>query len=188
MYRESMDRPEEFWAKIAGELHWFKKWDRVLQWKLPNAKWFVGGTTNLSYNCLDLQIERGRGAKTAILWEGEPQAQAGGGGEVRRISFEQLHRDVCRFANGLKKLGVKRGTRVTIYMPMIPEAAVAMLACRALGAVHSVIFGGFSSQAIADRVDDAKSDIVITADGGRRRGQIIALKHNVDESAKRRRC
>jgi len=185
MYRESMDRPEEFWAKIAGELHWFKKWDRVLQWNLPNAQWFIGGTTNLSYNCLDLQIERGRGAETAILWEGEPQTQAGSGGEVRRITFEQLRKDVCRFANGLKKLGVKKGTRVTIYMPMIPEAAVAMLACARLGAVHSVIFGGFSSQAIADRVDDAKSDIVITADGGRRRGQIIALKHNVDEAAKK---
>ncbi|MGD0389877.1 MAG: acetate--CoA ligase [Tepidisphaeraceae bacterium] len=185
MYRESLDRPEEFWAKIAGELHWFKKWDRVLQWKLPNAKWFVGGTTNLSYNCLDLQIERGRGGKTAILWEGEPLTPAGGGAQVRRITFEQLRRDVCRFANGLKKLGVKKGTRVTIYMPMIPEAVVAMLACARLGAVHSVIFGGFSSQAIADRVDDAKCDIVITADGGRRRGQIVPLKHNVDEAAKK---
>jgi len=185
MYRESMDRPEEFWGKIAGELHWFKKWDRVLQWKLPNAKWFVGGTTNLSYNCLDLQIERGRDAKTAILWEGEPLAPEGNGGQVRRITFQQLRQDVCRFANGLKKLGVKRGTRVTIYMPMIPEAAVAMLACARLGAVHSVIFGGFSSQAIADRVDDAKCEILITADGGRRRGQIVPLKHNVDEAAKK---
>jgi acetyl-CoA synthetase len=185
MYRQSMDRPEEFWARIAGELHWFKKWDRVLQWKLPNAKWFIGGTTNLSYNCLDLQIERGRGGKTAILWEGEPLAPASNGGQVRRITFEQLRKDVCRFANGLKKLGVKRGTRVTIYMPMIPEAAVAMLACARLGAVHSVIFGGFSSQAIADRVDDAKCEILITADGGRRRGQIVPLKHNVDEAAKK---
>jgi acetyl-CoA synthetase len=185
MYRESMDQPEEFWAKIAAELHWFKKWDHVLQWKLPNAKWFVGGTTNLSYNCLDLQIERGRGAKTAILWEAEPLTPPGNGGQVRRITFEQLRRDVCRFANGLKKLGVKKGTRVTIYMPMIPEAAVAMLACARLGAVHSVIFGGFSSQAIADRVDDAKCDILITADGGRRRGQIVALKHNVDEAARK---
>jgi acetyl-CoA synthetase len=185
MYRESMDRPEEFWAKIAGELHWFKKWDRVLEWKLPHAKWFVGAATNLSYNCLDLQIERGRGGKTAILWEAEPLTPAGNGGEVRRITFEQLRRDVCRFANGLKKLGVTKGTRVTIYMPMIPQAAVAMLVCARLGAVHSVIFGGFSSQAIADRVDDAKSEILITADGGRRRGQIVALKHNVDEAAKK---
>ena len=185
MYRESMDRPEEFWAKIAGELHWFKKWDRVLQWNLPNAQWFIGGTTNLSYNCLDLQIERGRGGKTAILWEAEPPTKPGNGGQIRRITFEQLRKDVCRFANGLKKLGVKKGTRVTIYMPMIPEAAVAMLACARLGAVHSVIFGGFSSQAIADRVDDAKCEILITADGGRRRGQIVPLKHNVDEAAKK---
>jgi acetyl-CoA synthetase len=185
MYRESIDRPEDFWGKIAGELHWFKKWDRVLEWKLPNAKWFIGGKTNLSFNCLDYQIEKGRGKKTAILWEAEPEAAAGKGGEVRRITFEQLRDQVCRFANGLKKLGVKKGTRVTIYMPMVPEVAVAMLACARLGAPHSVIFGGFSSQAIADRVDDAKCEIVITADGGRRRGQFVALKHNVDEAAKK---
>jgi acetyl-CoA synthetase len=178
MYRESIDRPDDFWGKIAGELHWFKKWDRVLDWKLPNAKWFVGGKTNVSYNCLDFQIERGRGGKTAILWEGEP-------GETRRITYQQLREDVCRLANGLKKLGVGKGTRVTIYMPMIPEAAVAMLACARLGAPHSVIFGGFSSQAIADRVEDAKCEILITADAGRRRGQIVPLKNNVDEAGKK---
>ncbi len=178
MYRESIDRPEEFWGKIAGELHWLRKWDRVLEWKPPFAKWFVGGRANASYNCLDFQIERGRGNKTAILWEGE-------NGEVRKVTYEQLRQDVCRLAGGLKKLGVKKGTRVTIYMPMIPEAAVAMLACARLGAPHSVIFGGFSSQAIADRLDDAASEIVITADGGRRRGQIIPLKNNVDEAAKK---
>ncbi|MGD0541562.1 MAG: AMP-binding protein, partial [Tepidisphaeraceae bacterium] len=178
MYRESIDRPEEFWGKIAGELHWFKKWDRVLEWKPPFAKWFVGGRANASYNCLDFQIERGRGNKTAILWEGE-------NGEVRSVTYEQLRQDVCRLAGGLKKLGVKKGTRVTIYMPMIPEAAVAMLACARLGAPHSVIFGGFSSQAIADRLDDAGSELVITADGGRRRGQIIPLKSNVDEAGKK---
>jgi len=185
MYRESMDRPEDFWGRIADELHWFRKWDRVLEWKLPNAKWFIGGKTNLSHNCLDYQIEKGRGKKTAILWEGEPESSAGKGGEIRRITFEQLRSQVCRFANGLKKLGVKKGTRVTIYMPMIPEAAVAMLACARLGAPHSVIFGGFSSQAIADRVEDAKCEILITADGGRRRGQVVALKRNVDEAAKK---
>jgi acetyl-CoA synthetase len=178
MYRESIDRPDDFWGKIAGELHWFKKWDRVLEWNLPNAKWFVGGKTNVAYNCLDFQIEKGRGEKIAILWEGE-------NGDVRRVTYRQLREDVCRLANGLKKLGVKKGTRVTIYMPMVPEAAVAMLACARLGAPHSVIFGGFSSQAIADRVDDAKSEIVITADGGRRRGQLVPLKHNVDEAAKK---
>jgi acetyl-CoA synthetase len=185
MYRESIDQPEQFWHKIASELHWFKKWDKVLEWKLPYAKWFVGGKTNVAFNCLDRQIEQGRGAKTAILWEGEPESVAGKGGEIRRVSYQQLRDDVCRFANALKKLGVKKGTRVTIYMPMIPEATVAILACARLGAPHSVIFGGFSSQAIADRVEDARSEIVITADGGRRRGQIVALKNNVDEAAKK---
>ncbi len=181
MYRESIDRPEEFWGKIASELKWFKTWDRVLEWKLPDAKWFVGGKTNISYNCLDAQIDAGRGDKTAILWEGEPMAQ-GTPPEVRHISYKQLREDVCRLANGLRKLGVKRGDRVTIYMPMVPEAAVAMLACARLGAAHSVIFGGFSSQAIVDRVEDAESSIVITADGGFRRGQVVALKNNVDEA------
>jgi acetyl-CoA synthetase len=185
MYRESLDQPEVFWSKIASELHWFKKWNRVLEWKLPYAKWFIGGTTNLSYNCLDHQIAQGRGNKTAILWEGEPESSPHKGGEIRRISFEQLRQQVCAFANGLKKLGVKKDTRVTIYMPMVPEAAVAMLACARLGAPHSVIFGGFSSQAIADRVDDAKCEFLITADGGRRRGQVVPLKHNVDEAAKK---
>jgi acetyl-CoA synthetase len=185
LYRMSLDRPDEFWGKIANELYWFKKWDRVLEWKLPYAKWFIGGQTNLSYNCLDLQIREGRGKKTAILWEGEPETSPGKGGEIRRITFDQLRQDVCKFAGGLRKLGVKKGTRVTIYMPMIPEAVVAMLACARLGAPHSVIFGGFSSQAIADRVTDAGCEILITADGGRRRGQIVPLKHNVDEAAKK---
>ncbi|MGA2582216.1 MAG: acetate--CoA ligase [Tepidisphaeraceae bacterium] len=182
MYRESIDQPEQFWAKIAGELHWFKNWDRVLEWNPPNAKWFVGGKMNVAYNCLDRQIELGRGNKTAILWEGEPESSPGKGGEIRRVTFTQLRDEVGKFANGLKKLGVKKGTRVTIYMPMIPEAAVAVLACALLGAPHSVIFGGFSSQAIADRVTDAGSEILITADGGRRRGQIVALKNNVDDA------
>jgi acetyl-CoA synthetase len=179
MYRRSIDKPEEFWADAAGELHWFKKWDRVLDWQLPYAKWFVGGRTNVAYNCLDRQIALGRGAKTAILWEEERDQS------IRRVTYAQLKADVCRLANGLKKLGVKKGTRVTIYMPMIPEAAVAMLACARVGAVHSVIFGGFSSQAIADRVEDAGSEIILTADGGRRRGQIVPLKANVDEAAKK---
>jgi acetyl-CoA synthetase len=183
MYRRSIERPEEFWSEAAGELHWFKKWETVLEWKLPNAKWFIGGKTNLAFNCLDRQIELGRGNKTAILWEGEPETSPGKGGEIRRVSFSELRDEVCRFANGLKKIGVKKGTRVTIYMPMVPEAAVAMLACARMGAPHSVIFGGFSSQAIADRVADAGSEILITADGGRRRGQIVQLKANVDEAA-----
>jgi acetyl-CoA synthetase len=182
MYRESIDTPDKFWARAADELHWFKKWDRVLEWNAPYAKWFVGGKTNLSYNCLDRQIDQGRGDKLALIWEGEPEKSPGQGGEVRRITYRQLKDEVCRLANGLKKLGVKRGDRVTIYLPMVPEAVVAMLACARLGAPHSVIFGGFSSQAIADRVEDAKSDIIITADGGWRRGAVVPLKKNVDDA------
>jgi acetyl-CoA synthetase len=182
LYRKSIDDPEKFWGEVAKNLHWFKKWDQVLEWNPPFAKWFVGGKTNLSYNCLDRQIEQGRADKTAILWEGEPEKSPGNGGQVQRITFSQLKDDVCRLANGLKHLGVKRGDRVTIYLPMIPQAVVAMLACARIGAPHSVIFGGFSAQAIADRVEDAKSEIIITADGGWRRGAVVPLKKNVDEA------
>ncbi len=186
LYRESIDQPDQFWGRMAESLHWFKKWDRVLEWTAPNAKWFVGGKLNASYACLDAQIEKGLGDKAAILWEGEPESgRPGSGGSVHRITYRQLRDDVCRLANALKKLGVKKGDRVTIYMPMVPEAAVAMLACARLGAPHSVIFGGFSSQAIADRVEDAKSDIIITADGGFRRGAVVPLKNNVDEALKK---
>ena len=183
LYRQSIDEPELFWGNAASELHWFEKWTKVLDWKAPYAKWFVGAKTNIAYNCLDHQIDQGRGNKTAILFEGEP-IYSDNRPQVRHITFSQLRDDVCRFANGLKKLGVKKGDRVTIYMPMIPEAAVAMLACARLGASHSVIFGGFSSQAIVDRVTDAKSTIIITADGGNRRGQVVPLKGNVDEALK----
>jgi acetyl-CoA synthetase len=183
LYRESIDDPQGFWGRMAQGLHWFKKWDTVLDWNAPNAKWFVGGKLNAAYNCLDAQIDAGRGDKTAILWEGEPQAGgAQSGGVVLRITFAQLRDQVCRFANALKQLGVKKGDRVTIYMPMVPEAAVAMLACARIGAAHSVIFGGFSSQAIVDRVEDAQSDVIITADGGFRRGAVVPLKANVDEA------
>ena len=149
----------------------------VLEWKLPERQMVCRRhDESCPITAWTIRSNNGRGEKTAILWEGEPEASAGKGGEIRRITFEQLRDQVCRFANGLKKLGVKKGTRVTIYMPMVPEAAVAMLACARLGAPHSVIFGGFSSQAIADRVEDAKSEIVITADGGRRRGQVVAAQ------------
>jgi acetyl-CoA synthetase len=180
LYRESIADPEGFWGRIAADLHWFARWNKVLEWNVPHAKWFVGAKTNIAYNCLDRQIELGRGEKTAILWEGEPEAA--GAAEVRRLTYRQLHDEVARFANGLRALGIRKGDRVTIYMPMVPEAAVAMLACARIGAPHSVIFGGFSSQAIADRVEDAKSHYVITADGGFRRGQIVPLKPNVDEA------
>src|SRR5688572_15576509 len=182
IYRESINDPEKFWSAAASDLHWIKKWDKVLEWQVPFAKWFVGGKTNLAYNCLDRHIDGGRGDKIAIIWEGEPEAHPHKGGEVRRITYKQLRDDVGRFANGLKNLGVRKGDRVTIYMPMIPEAVVAMLACARIGAPHSVIFGGFSSQAIADRVEDAKSEIIITADGGWRRGAVVPLKKNVDDA------
>ena len=175
-YRKSIEDPEGFWDGVAREFHWFSPYNTVCQWDLPFAKWFLGGKTNIAYNCLDLQIERGRGDHAAILWEGEP-------GEVRTLTYRQLHREVCRFANALKALGVEKGQVVTIYMPMVPELAVAMLACARIGAPHSVIFGGFSANAIADRVRDADSRTVITADGGWRRGKVVELKNAVDEAA-----
>ncbi len=173
MYKRSIEDPEAFWAEVAENFHWFRKFDKVLDWRCPNAQWFVGGKTNVAYNCLDLQIERGRGNHTAILWEGEP-------GDTTTLTYSELRTEVCKFANALKKLGVKKGDVVTIYMPMVPELTVAMLACARIGAPHSIIFGGFSATAIADRVHDANSKIIITADGGWRRGKIVPLKDNVD--------
>lgn len=180
-YKKIYDRaakdPEGFWAEIAEELHWFKKWKTVLEWDAPFAKWFAGGTTNLSYNCLDRHLNTWRKNKAAIIWEGEP-------GESRILTYQFLFREVCKFANVMKKLGVARGDRVTIYMPMIPEAAIAMLACARIGATHSVVFGGFSAEAVAGRVNDAKAKLVITADGGFRKGGVVALKANVDDALK----
>ncbi|MDY3553261.1 acetate--CoA ligase [Gemmata sp. JC717] len=165
--------PDGFWAEQGRSLHWFKPWDAVLDWtNVPHAKWFVGGTINASFNCLDRHLAA-RGNKAAIVWEGEP-------GDTRTLTYQQLHREVCKFANALKGLGVGKGDRVTIYMPMVPEAAVAMLACARIGAMHSVVFGGFSADAVADRNNDAQSKLVITADGGWRRGKVVALKANVD--------
>ncbi len=184
MYRQSIDEPDKFWSEAASELHWFKKFDRVLEWNAPHAKWFGGGQLNVSYNCLDRHVDAGRGDKVAILWEGEA-IDGSGKPEVRKITYRQLREDVARFANGLKKIGAKKGDRITIYMPMVPEAAVAMLACARIGAAHSVIFGGFSSQAIVDRVEDAQCSLIITADAGWRRGAPVALKANVDEALKK---
>jgi acetyl-CoA synthetase len=180
MHRESIENPEQFWGKVAGELHWFKKWDRVLEWNLPDAKWFVNGKTNLCYNCVDRQVDAGLGDKVAIVWEGEPMD--GGQPEIRRLTYKDLQRETSRFANVLKKLGVQKGDVVTLYMPMVPELAIAMLACARIGAPHSIIFGGFSASAIKDRVEDARSKIIITADGGWRRGKVVPLKANVDEA------
>ena len=173
--RLAEENPEEFWGGIARELHWFKPWQRVLDWNSPWGKWFVGGEINLSYNCLDRHLGTWRSNKAAFLWEGEP-------GETRTITYQQLHREVSRFANALKSLGIKKGDRVAIYMGMVPELPIAMLACARIGAVHSVIFGGFSARAIADRVQDAEAIAVITQDGLYRRGSEIKLKPTVDEA------
>ena len=165
----------KFWENFAKELHWFKKWKKVLNWQLPFAEWFVGGKTNISYNCLDRHLSTWRRNKAALLWEGEP-------GDERVLTYETLHREVCRFANGLKSIGVKKGDRVTIYMPMVPELAIAMLACARIGAPHSVVFGGFSAEALRDRINDSSSKIVLTADGCYRRGKILELKKIVDDA------
>jgi len=178
LYRASIDDPERFWADCAASLHWFTPWSKVLQWDPPDAKWFVRGTTNAAYNCLDRHVLAGHGDDTAIIWEGEPYPD--GGPEVRRLTYRELLAESCKLANVLRALGVKRGDVVTIYMGMIPELAVAMLACARIGAPHSVIFGGFSAQAIADRVADAASKVIITCDGAWRRGKVIPLKENVD--------
>ena len=175
LYRRAADDPDGFWAEVAGELTWQTRWQKVLDWKLPDAKWFVGGQLNVSVNCLDRHVASARKNKAAILWEGEP-------GDTRVITYAQLHRDVCKAANALTALGVKAGDFVAIYMPMIPEACVAMLACARLGAPHTVVFGGFSSEALAERIKDSGAKHVITADGGWRRGAIVPLKENVDRA------
>lgn len=174
-----MADPEGFWAEQAkAELDWFKPWDKVLEWNAPFAKWFIGGKLNISYNCLDRHVNAGRGDRTAILWEGEPD------GDVRAVSYAELLAEVQKFANALKGLGVESGDRVAIYMPLVPEAAVAMLACARIGATHSVVFGGFSAEALKDRINDAQCKVVITSDGGFRRGNVIGLKQNVDDAVK----
>jgi len=167
--------PDAFWARMAGELDWFKKWDKVLEWKAPHAQWFVGGELNISYNCLDRHLATWRRNKAALIWEGEP-------GEQRTITYQQLHQEVCKFANVLKGAGVVKGDRVALYLPLIPELAIAMLACARIGATHSVIFGGFSSTALVDRINDASCKLVVTADGGWRRGHEVKLKAAVDEA------
>ncbi|MCB1277424.1 acetate--CoA ligase [Prosthecobacter sp.] len=177
MHAESLKHPDKFFGREAKELLWSKPFKKVLDWKCPNAKWFTGGKLNVSENCLDRHLHDSRKTKAALIWEGEP-------GEKRVLTYQQLHREVCRFANVLKRHKVKKGDRVIIYMPMIPEAAIAMLACTRIGAVHSVIFGGFSAESIKDRVLDSGASIIITADGGYRRGAVVPLKKNVDDALK----
>jgi acetyl-CoA synthetase len=182
LYKESIANPDAFWGRMAEkELLWFKPWKQVLKWKAPNAQWFVGGKLNVSYNCLDRHLDTPIANKAALIWEGEPAAH-GKVGEERTLTYRQLHREVCLFANVLKRNGIKKGDRVIIYLPMVPEAAIAMLACARIGAVHSVVFGGFSAQSVADRIFDSQAKLVITADGGYRRGAVVPLKRNVDDA------
>jgi acetyl-CoA synthetase len=175
IYERAAADPEAFWAEQARNLEWMKPWDRVLEWEPPFARWFVGGKLNVSVNCVDRHVRTARRNKAAIVWEGEP-------GERRTLTYFDLQREVGRLANALKSLGVKRGDRVAIYLPMIPELAISMLACARIGAVHSVVFGGFSAESLRDRINDAKATVLITADGGYRRGQIVPLKQMADEA------
>ena len=177
LYQQSLDNPDSFWTDVANELHWFKSWDKTVEWNEPFVKWFVGGKTNPAYNALDYQIEQGRGDKIAFLFEGEP-------GDSQEITYSEMLLKVSKLANALKYRGIGKGDRVAIYMPMIPEAVVALLACARIGATHSVVFGGFSAQALADRINDAEAKAVITADGGFRRGSVLPLKPAVDEALK----
>ena len=175
LFERAAADPEGFWAEQAGALDWFQKWHTVLEWELPFARWFVGGTLNVSVNCLDRHVAAGLGERVALHWEGEP-------GDTRTITYAQLLADVERFANVLKGLGVRRGDRVAIYMPMIPELPVAMLACTRIGAAHSVVFGGFSPDALRDRINDAEARVLVTADGGWRRGAAVVLKEHADSA------
>ena len=175
VYDEAEKDYEGFWARFAEELDWFKKWDTLLEWDPPHAKWFSGGRINVAYNCLDRHIKTARRNKAALIWEGEP-------GDWKVYTYWDLYREVCQFANALKSLGVKKGDRVTIYLPMVPELPIAMLACARIGAPHSIVFGGFSAESLRDRINDSEAKVLITGDGGYRRGNVVPLKQNADES------
>jgi acetyl-CoA synthetase len=175
VYAKAQQDREGYWAEWARQLEWIRPWDQVLAWTPPHAKWFVGGKLNASVNCLDRHVRAGRGDRVALIWEGEP-------GEVRRLTYADLHAQVNRFGNVLKGLGVGKGDRVAIYLPMVPEVAIAMLACARIGAPHTVVFGGFSAESLRDRINDAAATVLITADGGYRRGSVVPLKQNSDEA------
>src|SRR5262245_22386665 len=175
LYAAAEKDPEAFWAQQAEALDWFRKWVKVLEWEEPHAKWFVGGKLNASYNCLDRHLSSWRKNKAAIIWEGEP-------GEIRTLTYLQLYRQVCKFAKVLKKLNIKKGDRVALYMPLVPELAIAMLACSRIGSSQTVVFGGFAADAIRGGVNDGECKMVVTADGGYRRGSEIKLKEVVDNA------
>src|SRR5947209_3122426 len=175
IYAEAERDPEAFWAGFADELEWSRRWDTVLDWQPPHAKWFVGGQLNASVNCLDRHVRGPRRNKAALIWEGEP-------GDRRTLTYFEMYRQVSAFANVLKSLGVTRGDRVALYLPLIPELAIAMLACARIGAIHSVVFGGFSSESLRDRINDSQCVLLVTADGGYRRGHIVPLKQMADEA------
>jgi acetyl-CoA synthetase len=175
IYDRAAADPEAFWAGFASELEWMRPWDHVLRWKPPHAEWFVGGKINASANCVDRHVRTARRNQAALIWEGEP-------GDRRTLTYWDLYRQVNAFANVLKTLGVKRGDRVALYLPLIPELAIAMLACARIGAVHSVVFGGFSAESLRDRINDAQAVLLVTADGGYRRGHIVPLKQMADEA------
>src|SRR3954465_8632298 len=175
VYQRADQDPEAFWSGFARELEWTQPWTRVLEWTPPHAKWFVGGKLNASVNCVDRHVRSPRRNKAALIWEGEP-------GDRRTLTYWDLYRQVSTFANVLKSFGVKRGDRVALYLPLIPELAIAMLACARIGAVHSVVFGGFSAESLRDRINDAQATLLVTADGGYRRGQVVPLKQVADEA------
>jgi acetyl-CoA synthetase len=175
VYDKAARDPEKFWAEQARELEWIKPWTKVLEWDPPHAKWFTGGKINVAANCIDRHLKGPRKNKAALIWEGEP-------GDQRTLTYSDLHSEVSKFANVLRKLGVRKGDRVAIYLPLIPEAAISMLACARIGAIHSVVFGGFSPESLRDRINDAKAKVLITADGGFRRGGIVPLKKNSDDA------
>src|SRR5215207_1566919 len=175
LYDRAASEPEKFWAEIASELEWSAPWKKVLDWQPPDAKWFCGGKLNVTASCLDRHARSWRKNKAAIIFEGEP-------GDTRVLTYGQLHREVCKAANALTELGIREGDFVAIYLPMIPEAAIAMLACARIGAPHTVVFGGFSAESLRDRIRDAEARVLITADGGYRRGGVVALKRAADEA------
>jgi acetyl-CoA synthetase len=178
IYKESIDDPEGYWAGVAGEIDWFKKWTKVREYDFVNAniKWFIGAKLNLTYNCLDRHLDGPRKNKAALIWEGEPVT------ESRTYTYQQLHHEVCKFANVLKKQGVKKGDRVSIYLPMIPELVISMLACARIGAIHSIVFGGFSAEALRDRIQDCQSELLVTCDAGYRSGKTIPTKATADQA------